>query len=157
MIPFCRKMGIKTRLCLKKRPIGWSSTQSSKNFGITTPKIRKVFFFGKKRLATHFGFGNNKNNYATEANIHYKGKEVDRKDTFKVDKHKMLTAQFDFGMPDLDNKTDFYKTTYGKEVSDKDQYNGIIGQPVTLLSQKNASQILFGTKDGELESNYQNK
>jgi hypothetical protein len=69
----------------------------------------------------------------------------------------MLSAQFDFGMPDLDNKTDFYKTTYAKEVSDKDQYNGIIGQPSTLLSQKNASQILFGTKDGELESNYQNK
>jgi hypothetical protein len=74
-----------------------------------------------------------------------------------VDKQSMLNAQFDFGMPELDNKTDFYKTTYGKEVSDKDQYKGIIGQPVTLLSQKNASQILFGTKDGELESNYQSK
>jgi len=51
----------------------------------------------------------------------------------------MLTNQFDFGDTAADGE--FYKTTYNKEVSCKDQYNGIIGQPVTLLSQKNASQI----------------
>lgn len=56
-----------------------------------------------------------------------------------IDARQMLTNQFDFGDTKADNE--FYKTTYNKEVSSKDQYNGIIGQPVTLLSQKNASQI----------------
>jgi len=96
------------------------------------PDLKKLRDYNSKDLkTTHFGFGNNKNNYATEQNIHYIGKVVDQKGLKKVDARSGLRNQFDFGVPSLDNKNDFYKTTYNSEVSDKDQRDGNIGQPVT--------------------------
>lgn len=50
-----------------------------------------------------------------------------------------------------------YNTTYMNEISDKDQYDGQVGQPVILASEKTKSQILLGTKDGDFETEQQSK
>lgn len=89
-------------------------------------------------IATHFDMGHTDLSYATESNLHFAKKDAEK--IKKIDPRKMLTNQFDFGDLTVENK-DFYRTTYSKEVSSKNQRHGIIGQPVTLLSQKNESQI----------------
>ena len=124
---------------LIEEPVEKKDPDASKKLEMD-PEIKEVRDFNKKDLGlTHFCFGDQKLSYATESNIHYMNKKTERPK--RVDSRAMLTNQFEFGDPAETKKGNFYKTTYNIEVSDKDQNSGIIGQPVTLLSQKNASQI----------------
>jgi hypothetical protein len=105
-------------------------------------------------IAQHFTFGFDEPDYGTEAGSHFSDGKLGLKAKNPVDTKALQKNSYSVGADGFPAEKVF-KTIYGESLGGMDRAKAVKVPPFVTSSQKNRSDILFGTKDGAKNSEQQ--
>jgi hypothetical protein len=121
----------------------------------TVRDLKCIFFkFKLMGIAQHFTFGFDYPDYGTEAGSHFSDGKLGLKAKNLVDTKILQKNSYDIGADGFPAKKVF-KTIYEESLAGIDRSKAVKVPPFVASSEKNRSDILFGTKDGSKNSEQQ--